>query len=86
MNRTPSGEHAINEKEMMSAKGYLQVSEVAARIGKSVYTVYGWISASRLKESVKIGSRHYVLWAEVFAFYREQDPKAVELLGLTEQV
>lgn len=87
MKRTTSGEHpAVKERDLMAAKGFLPVAEVAKRTGKSVYAIYGWIESGRLKDSVKVDTHHYVLWSEVLTLYREEDPKAVELLGLTEKV
>ena len=64
--------------KLMASKGYLTVSEVAAKIGKDQSTVLRWIGAKRIRAE-KFGSTYYVALDSVVAHI---GPRMAELLGL----
>lgn len=70
------------EREHLAAQGYVPATEAAQKVGKSTQTVYYWLQNQKV-EGVRIGTHWYVKWASLLDFYRQQDPKAVELMGLS---
>jgi len=77
----PTKHHQKSQKEILADKGYISASEVAQKVGRSLQTVYSWIDEKRI-EAVRIDTHWYVKMTSLVSYYREQDPKAVELLGL----
>jgi hypothetical protein len=71
----------MTEVEVMATKGYIPVTEAAAKVGKSKQALHYWLDTEKIK-GVKIGSKLYVLWQSVLDYYKHEDPKALELLGL----
>jgi DNA invertase Pin-like site-specific DNA recombinase len=73
------------EKARLRESGYVPVAEAATKAGVSAQTVYSWLNNS-LIAGITVGSHRYVLWTSVVEHYRVNDPRAVEVLGLKEEV
>ena len=69
------------QKEMMAAKGYVPVSEVAEKLGVHVTSIYRLMDADSV-DGIRVGRSRYVSKVSLAKYYRQIDPKAADLLGL----